>query len=166
MVWGFDPHHWWAKPYSVTLGMRMKLRIEPIPQSSWGTSLAALLPERDWDRIRKRVYRNAHYRCQICGAGKRTLHAHEVWRFDDRYATQTLVDIESACRLCHDVKHFGRSQAVYDGDYIKKLIHHWCRVNGKTRKQFAAYERRIHEMSKRRVGIVYAVKVGRRLLAK
>lgn len=142
----------------------LRLEIQPIPVSSWGKSLANRLDKSDWNEIRFRVYREANYKCQICKGGKDTLHCHELWAFNDKAKIQRLVGFECCCQLCHDVHHFGRSTQVYPADYVKRLIEHWCKVNGKTKSQFLAYERRIAERNRKRANIYYLVKVGRRIL--
>lgn len=144
--------------------MRLKLTIEPRPVSTWGITLASRLSKSEWDEIRSGVYRDADYKCQICSSNSGPLHAHEVWRFEDRKRIQRLVGFLCLCRLCHDVKHFGRSSEVYKRDYIEKLISHWCQVNGKTRGDFQVYLQIIFEQNKRRADKFYIVKVGRRIL--
>ncbi len=145
--------------------MRLKLAIEPRPASTWGITLANLLPKKEWDEIRRQVYWEADYECVICGSNSSKLHAHEVWTFDDKKHIQRLVNIECLCRLCHDVKHFGRSSQVYPKDYQRKLIEHWCKVNKKTRADFQRHLAEVREINKKRANHYYIVKVGRRILA-
>ena len=45
--------------------MRLRLEIEPIPGASWGISLANRLPQEEWTKIRREVYKKASYTCQI-----------------------------------------------------------------------------------------------------
>lgn len=47
---------------------QLKLTVEPVPVTSAGKSLSALLPKSRWDKIRKRAYAEYGYRCAICGA--------------------------------------------------------------------------------------------------
>ena len=144
--------------------MKLKLEIEPVPVSTWGKSLANRLPKKEWDDIRQRVYREADYRCEICGNRNSTLHCHEVWKFDDRKRIQYLVRFQCLCELCHNIKHFGRSKEVYPREYIEELIEHWCRVNNKTRRDFLKHEAEVHEISKKRMDRYYIVKVGKYIL--
>ena len=144
--------------------MRLKLRIEPIPASVWGLSLSNRLPEEEWDEIRRKVYRDADYQCQICGATNRTLHCHEVWIFDDRESIQRLAGFECCCELCHDVHHMGRTKEVKSSSYIERCIGHWCRVNKKTRADFMIYEKEIFALNRKRADRQYIVKVGKRIL--
>jgi len=144
--------------------LRLRLKIEPIPQFTWGVSLANKLPREEWDELRQKVYRDANYECEICGETNKTLFCHEVWEFDDRRGIQRLVRLECCCELCSDVHHFGRTKVSKPASYVDKCIGHWCRVNKKTRNDFLVYEQEIRRINKRRVNIPYIVKVGRRTL--
>lgn len=144
--------------------MRLKLRIEPIPISTWGISLANRLPKPEWDEIRQQKYRDANYRCEVCGAVNRTLHCHEVWIFDERRFIQKLARFECCCELCHDVHHFGRSKETRALSYVDRLIGHWCKVNKRTRADFLNYEREIFDLNRKRADRQYIVKVGKRIL--
>lgn len=144
--------------------MRLKLKIEPIPASTWGLSLANRLPRAEWDEIRQKTYRAANYLCEICGAGSRPFHCHEVWAFDEERRIQRLVKFVCLCDLCHDCVHFGRTTQVKPPSYIERCIGHWCGVNRKTRVDFARYMLEIKLLNKRRADRQYIVKVGRRIL--
>ena len=142
----------------------MKLEIEPIPNSSWGISLANKLGGREWKSISDDVKKKANYTCEICG-GKEEMHCHEVWEFDYKRKIQRLKGLECLCVLCHDTKHFGRSVSVHGKTYMEKLIKHWCEVNKKTRQDFYHYQQDIFEENKRRAKVFWVVKAGRYILA-
>ena len=144
--------------------MTLKLTIEPIPMTSWGLSLSNLMPREEWDKVRREVYQKAAYTCEICKRGDAVMNAHEVWAFDDRKKVQKLVEIQCLCRRCHQVKHFGRSKAVFKSGYVEGLISHWCRINKKTRADFNKYEAEIRTLNKKRHEKDYRVFVGRREL--
>lgn len=144
--------------------MKLLLTIEPIPASAWGKSLASLLPRKEWDEIRTKCYREAGYKCEICGNSIGDLEAHEVWGFDDRKNIMFLKFIICLCELCHGVKHIGRSMVVNGKRYFKILIQHWCSVNGKTEKDFEAYQAEIMEQNRKRANKFYQVRVGKRIL--
>jgi len=144
--------------------VRLKLSIEPIPISTWGKSLANRLPKKEWDDMRTQAYREADYKCQVCGDINGTLNAHEQWAFNEKLGIQKLVGIEVCCETCHNVHHFGRSKAVFPKHYIEKLITHWCTVNGLTRNDFIVHERGMHAISRKRADKYYIVKVGRRTI--
>ena len=144
--------------------MRLKLRIEPLPASTWGISLANKLPYNEWKEIRQKVYRDAGYRCEICGATDRTLHCHEVWVFDLRRKIQRLVRLECCCELCHDVHHFGRTSETRSKSYCERCVGHWCRLNKKSRSEFMGYLQEIKTINIKRADIQFIVKIGRRIL--
>jgi len=144
--------------------MRLKLEIEPIPLSSWGISLASRLPKEEWDDLRTKVYRDADYKCEICGNGEEQLHCHEQWAFDDKRSIQKLVRCICLCKTCHDVKHLGRSKEVYGKGHINLLMRHWCKINKRTEQDFYMYEKEIFTLNKKRADKFYVIKVGRRIL--
>lgn len=144
--------------------MRLKLKIEPIPQFTWGISLANKLPPKEWHELRQKVYRDAGYECEICGATNWTLHCHEVWIFEYRKRIQRLVRLECCCEICHDVHHYGRSKEVKSASYLIKLVEHWCKVNKKTKNAFRLYEQEVRQINYKRVDIPWIVKVGRKIL--
>ena len=145
--------------------MRLRLKIEPRPSSTWGKNLSSLLPKDQWAEMRTQCYRETDYTCENCGDTHSTLFCHEVWRFDDRKLVQHLAGLECCCKLCSDVHHFGRSTQVYGKDYIEQLVQHWCAVNEKTLKDFQKYLLEIKEISRKRANKYYIVMVGRRILA-
>lgn len=111
-----------------------KLLVELVPQTSWGSNLRSRLPKAEWDRFRKEAYRLANHKCEICGGvGPRwPVEAHEVWEYDDETHIQKLVRIEAICPNCHGVRHFGRSQAVGNGEVA---LRHLMATNGWSVKQ-------------------------------
>ena len=144
---------------------RRLLQIESIPQSSWGVSLANLLPKEDWDKIRKKVLKGAGYRCEYCGAVDRTLHCHEAWEF--KYSEQRLVRFDCVCELCHDsIHYFGTTQSYKNKpSYIEKVMKHIEEVNGITRKQLLAYIETRKQINRKRAKKTYKITVGKWVLA-
>ena len=82
----------------------LRLAVESIPYGSRRASLANLMPRAQWDRLRRSIYRKAHYRCQICGREGR-MYCHEIWQYNDATSHQFLRGFEALCRDCHDTKH-------------------------------------------------------------
>jgi hypothetical protein len=122
----------------------LKLTIEPIVSCNWGVSLAHYLPPQVWDVLRREVYARACYACEICGEGSLELHCHEVWAYDDKKKTQTLVKLQSLCKKCHCIKHWGNTVAqthkgLYPNNYLQVLATHFCKVNDCTPQQFLEY---------------------------
>ena len=108
-----------------------KLSIELVPSSTWGINLRSLLKKSQWDKIRKREYKRADYRCEICGK-KGRIEGHEIWEYDDKKKIQKLKGIVCLCNTCHAVKHFGRSQLK---GLEEKCIKQMMKVNKWTRQQ-------------------------------
>ena len=144
--------------------MKLRLEIQPLPNSTWGISLAHKLPKETWDYIRKECYRNAEYECEICHSDDEGLNAHELWVFDDKKLLQIFNGLECCCTLCHNVHHFGRSSLVYELPQIEKLIKHWCKVNKLTFKDFQRHREEVAQFSIKRANKKYKVLVGKRVL--
>jgi hypothetical protein len=134
----------------------MRLEIEPIPNHSWGISLAHLLPKDVWASLRYDTLSRAGNECEIC-EDNGELECHEIWEFDDTKSEQRLKGLESCCILCHEVHHFGRSKLVFPASHITQLINHWCDVNQLSLSSFKEYEEMIHCQSLIRQGNKYKV---------
>ena len=112
----------------------IKLKVELIPEKSWGKSLAQELPRPEWDKLRRLIYRKYNWTCQICGAKYTQVHCHEVWEYDDNNKIQKLKDLECCCPDCHNVHHWGRAilmlhEGRFTQDYINHLRQHFCKIN-------------------------------------
>jgi hypothetical protein len=94
--------------------------------------------ELGWDRIRRQVWRQADYRCELCGGRgpEHPVECHEVWRYDDRTRVQLLVRMIALCPACHQVKHIGLANVKGKGAQARA---HLARVNGWTLAQADAY---------------------------
>ncbi|PKR82408.1 HNH endonuclease [Heyndrickxia camelliae] len=103
----------------------MELTLEVIPKSTWGKNVRSEYKS-DWDKIRKLVYQKAMMKCQICYEKQETLHAHEVWEFDEEDHIQKLVDIIGICEDCHNTIHYGRAKLVGTDQEAKE---HFMKVN-------------------------------------
>lgn len=121
------------------------LTIELVPKTSWGDNLRSRLAQKDWNRLRKMQYREAMYRCEICGEVGRNhpIECHETWEYDEVRRIQKLTGLIALCPDCHRVKHFGF--AAYKGKK-EQALRHLMRVNGWDRKTaifyvVAAFER-------------------------
>ena len=88
----------------------MKLKADLIPKTSFFTNVRSILPEK-WDEIRKKCYKNANYKCEICfGKGKRwPVECHEVWSYkkSKKKNIQKLEKLIALCPECHQVNHAG-----------------------------------------------------------
>ena len=143
----------------------MKLTIEPIPESTWGTSLANLLPSSIWDELRREVYEGFDYTCAICGAVDKQLHCHEKWSYDDKANMQKLVGFQCLCVDCHSIKHWGRTVAEAhksgDTNILVELTKHFCKVNNCTSDAFSLYKVEIGNLSQSRNRRRYKVNFGK-----
>jgi hypothetical protein len=115
-----------------------RLTVELVPKTSWYHNVRALVDEPSWDRIRRQVYRQADYRCEVCGGRgpEHPVECHEVWRYDDRTRAQLLVRMIALCPACHQVKHLGFANVKGKGAQARA---HLARVNGWTLAQADAY---------------------------
>lgn len=109
--------------------MSLKLAVEFVPKPLWGSNLWSLVPESEWTRIRKQVYRAANHRCEICGVHPDRLECHEVWRYDDVNFIQKLSRLIALCPLCHGVKHFARSRIYGTKEDVEELARHFMMIN-------------------------------------
>ncbi len=121
-------------------GKPPKLTIELVPGTAWFSNLRSILPRRDWDSLRRPVYRFAGYRCEVCeGRGKRhPVEAHEVWMYDDKSHVQRLVRLIALCPACHEVKHIGLAGVR---GRRREATAHLRAVNGWSNRKAAAYVR-------------------------
>jgi hypothetical protein len=123
-----------------------KLEVRMIPKPLWGRNVRSEIRKSKWDRIRKKVYKKARYKCEVCGT-KGRLHGHEVWQYNERRRIQKLVDIIALCWRCHEAVHYGYAQSRGNGGRAfghLQDINRWGRR--KTRRHidnaFADYRRR------------------------
>lgn len=105
-----------------------KLTIELVPRTAWFKNLRSLLTAPEWDYVRKKCYRKANYRCEICGGvgPNHPVECHEKWEYNERTHTQTLTGLIALCPACHEVKHIGL--ANINGRFYD-AIEHLAKVN-------------------------------------
>lgn len=106
-----------------------KLTIELVPSTAWGANLRSILSKPEWDKLRKIVYREAGYVCEVCGGkgSKWPVECHEVWKYDDKLFIQKLERMIALCPACHEVKHIGFAGTRGRGT---EAIKHLAKVNG------------------------------------
>ena len=111
----------------------MILKVELVPATSWGNNLRseANLSKDQWDKLRKRTYREANYRCEVCnGQGpKWPVECHEIWRYDDVNKVQTLKGLIALCPTCHKAKHLGRTLSVESQEVKDEVLLHLMKIN-------------------------------------
>lgn len=113
-----------------------------IPRGTWYNNLRKVLPKKEWDRVRKLVYKRQNYRCAICNSHER-LHCHEHWSYSYEQGIQKLNQLVGLCELCHMNQHLGFCQV----DLIPKgklsweeLANHWAKINEKPSEEFYSHE--------------------------
>lgn len=84
------------------------LILDFFPEGSIYPVVKRILPDEVWDFHRKESYRNADYRCEICGGkgDKWPVEAHERWELTASLSLLTLRGLMSLCPGCHIVKHY------------------------------------------------------------
>ncbi len=114
---------------------KLKLNFELVPDSCWYSNLRSILPEGQWNALRKKAYARAEGKCMICGAMPHRLEAHEQWEYDEKNAVQRLKNIIAVCPACHAVIHIGRTQLKGD---IRAAEEHFMKVNGCSYSEYRA----------------------------
>lgn len=114
----------------------MSLKFQLIPQMFKNINLhnekIRIIEPDKWKEISSKV-RDEQKECHYCGRGfvRFELEAHEVWVFDNVRHVQKLVDIVSACKLCHHTIH-------YDNFHSEKWKHknYYMAINDCTNSTF------------------------------
>lgn len=93
------------------------LSMPNIPKPLHGQPPRVVLGQSTWDRMRKRCYYNAGYKCEGCGCEpeKGKLHAHELYEVDYDNCTSEFVRCVALCTKCHTEPgvHTGRAYTMY-----------------------------------------------------
>lgn len=126
------------------------LRINLVPQTSWGVNARILLPDHEWKAIkREQVYKKTGSRCLVCGGRgpKWPVEADEVWHFDDKTGVQTLRTAVPLCPPCHEVRSIGHASTRGRKAVAKEhlaWVHRWSKaeVNAFVDEAFAVWKRR------------------------
>jgi hypothetical protein len=120
----------------------LKLKVELIPNTSWGQSLRRLARQSTWNKLKKEVYAEYKHKCGICRVEGR-LQCHEIWKYDDQKHIQKLVGFIALCDLCHSVKHLGRTKqiSISNLDYYKMAVEHFMKVNACNRNVFEKHKK-------------------------
>lgn len=103
----------------------LDLEIELIPKTSWWKNARSEID--DWDDIRKKVYQEADYECEVCGGTgpEWPVEAHEKWAYED--GVQKLVEIKALCPTCHLSAHPGFANVKGKS---KEAFDNFVEVNG------------------------------------
>ena len=125
-----------------------KLWADMVPKSCFYKNLRSCFSKKDWDLIRKRVYKKDGHKCSICGVENDRLEAHEEWKYYYKDSVQKLQSINSLCFWCHRNKHLGHAFILVDQGKLdpEKIISHWAKINHKTRNDFRDYSIKAMEL--------------------
>ena len=121
----------------VKQGPALKLAVDLVPKTQWCKNLRKQVPRPVWDKLRKEVYAQAGFKCQICGAGGK-LNCHEIWEYDDTNMVQRLKGFHAVCSMCHHVTHYGMASILASQGHLdlEEVVRHFMKVNGVSRKVF------------------------------
>jgi hypothetical protein len=112
----------------------IKLTIELVPKTVWGSNLRAYLPAPTWTMLSREIRWQAGH-CQICEA-PHCSDCHEIWQYDDRQHIQKLIGLIALCHDCHRVKHINKAYADGEKD---QAVAHLAKVNQWSKKKAVAY---------------------------
>jgi 5-methylcytosine-specific restriction endonuclease McrA len=108
--------------------MQVKLAVELVPSTCWYKNLRSELSRSKWDILRNECYRNAGYKCEICGGtgSKHPVECHEIWEYDEGTKTQRLLGVQALCPKCHRAKHMGFWEMK---GYAEDIKRHMMKIN-------------------------------------
>jgi Domain of unknown function (DUF5710) len=95
-----------------------RLTIKLVPKSCWYSNVRSEVTPQSWELLKKRTFKAANYRCEICGGqgNQHPVECHEVWDYDDVRHIQRLVRLIALCPACHECKHIGFANVRGRGD--------------------------------------------------
>ncbi len=120
-TWEPDGKYWWV-PHGQDVPRKFLplrdrpnldppyIRINLIPQTSWGKNLRAMMPRERWQEFaRTQIYASTGSRCLVCAerGPQWPVEADEIWKFDENKKMQTLAGIVPLCPDCHSVRTCG-----------------------------------------------------------
>lgn len=106
------------------------LFVDLIPSTSWFSNARSCIRARDWDILRKEVYKRVNNKCECCQydpSGKGSLEAHERWHYNNRTGVQKLMRLIALCKMCHTATHIALADMRGVGDMARA---HLMRVTG------------------------------------
>lgn len=122
-----------------------------IPSSSWGSSLANLMSDKQWAYLRDLVITANSGYCQFCGSGH-SIEAHEYWQYHepvnkDHFGVQKLVNIMPLCKKCHFTQHLGFASQI---NKLDETLFRLSYINRLTKAEMSSYVKFISERYERR----------------
>lgn len=130
----------------------LRLTIELVPSPCWYSNMRTKVSRTTWDKIRRQVYAEYHYRCGICQAEHVTLHCHEIWQYDDEQHIQKLAGFIALCEMCHHCKHIGlagirASEGTLDFAHV---VSHFMQVNQCSQEEYQAHSQEAWDLWRER----------------
>jgi Domain of unknown function (DUF5710) len=127
-------------------GFGAGLFVDLIPGTSWFSNVRSAVSPRDWERLRRMVYRRAGNRCEACGShpdqpAALFMEAHERFAYDTRTGVQKLRRLICLCTACHATTHFGFTSLGGEAE-AQAALGHLQFVTGMNRVQA---ERHVHD---------------------
>lgn len=121
------------------------LTVEIVPKTCWFSNVRSHVDKQTWDVLRRRTYRKAKNRCEVCGGRgpQWPVECHEIWHYDDENRVQKLTGLTALCPSCHEVKHIGLANVNGRGDIAAA---HLAKINRWTSEQTAAYLKNVWEI--------------------
>ena len=101
------------------------IKVMPVPKPLWHRNANRKLG-REWERIRRDVFREQGPDCRACLSTPKELECDEEWMYDDHRNCARLVGFRMLCKPCHAAKHFLRSEREGLGP---DCLRHIARVN-------------------------------------
>lgn len=104
-----------------------------VPRPLHGMPPRKIMGQTEWNKMRKRCYYNAGYKCEACGAEPERggLDAHELYSINWIEGTSTFVRCVALCKKCHSFIHSGRlltlhkqGNPLYSKDYVLSTVEH------------------------------------------
>lgn len=102
----------WEAPAGTGVGL---ITMPNVPRPLHGLPPRKIMGQTEWDKMRKRCYYNAGYKCEVCGCEpeKGQLHAHELYTINWTDGTSTFNRCIAICKKDHDFIHSGRLLTLY-----------------------------------------------------
>ena len=120
----------------------MLINVELIPSTAFYKNIRSEFSTHDWDLLRRYVYREADYNCQICGGRgpNHPVECHELWSYN--YPIQKIIDLVALCPACHECHHVGRAEKQ---GRLEVVTEHIIYVNSWTRSKTIDHIRKAFE---------------------
>lgn len=104
-----------------------------VPRPLHGLPPRKIMGQTEWDKMRKRCYYNADYKCEVCGAEPERggLDAHELYTVNWVDGTSTFIRCVALCKKCHSFIHSGRlitlhkqGNPLYQREHVLSVVEH------------------------------------------